>query len=153
MRQLLATIILIGIGLLTSAHAQVVDRSVTGPPNKDIQLAVYLDVRPDCTSGPLPAIKLNVPPAHGTVTVKRAVVTATSYKQCLAIQVPAFVAFYRANTDFTGTDDVTLEIKFPRGRTEIQRIHVTVANSASEKRAQSTIREIGLSSRANQSPG
>ena len=39
------------------------------------------------------------PPAHGVVSVKRAMLKATNVKQCLAIDVPAFVAFYRAAQD------------------------------------------------------
>jgi hypothetical protein len=31
--------------------------------------------------------------------VKKAQVSATNYKQCLALEVPAFVAFYRSRAD------------------------------------------------------
>ena len=61
-------------------------------------------------SGPLPAIRLAAPPAHGSVTVKRGTLKATNIKQCLAIEVPAFVAFYDASTDYSGADDFELEI-------------------------------------------
>jgi len=43
-------------------------------------------------------------------------------KQCLALEVPGLVAFYQSRSDFTGTDNLTLEVKFPGGRTEIQKI-------------------------------
>lgn len=36
--------------------------------------------------------------------VKRAMFKATNFKQCLAIEVPAFVAFYRAAPGFTGEE-------------------------------------------------
>ena len=51
-------------------------------------MGVYINVRPDCTSGPLPSIELTSPPENGKVTVKKAQVTATNYKQCLALEVP-----------------------------------------------------------------
>ena len=57
-------------------------------------------------------------------------VTATNYKQCLALQVPAFVATYRSRPDFAGVDVFTLEVKFSGGRTEIQRISVTVGGGS-----------------------
>jgi hypothetical protein len=87
-------------------------------------------VRPDCTSGPLPSIQLTSPPENGKVTVKKAKVSATNYKQCLALEVPAFVALYRSRADFVGVDALTLEVKFPGGKTEVQRINITVGSGS-----------------------
>ena len=69
-------------------------------------------------------------PAHGTVSVKRAMLKATNVKQCLAIDVPAFVAFYRAAPNFSGADEFELEINFAGGRKEIQHFRVTVTGVA-----------------------
>jgi hypothetical protein len=117
-----------------SAQDATVDRTANGQPGKDIQVGVFLNVRPDCTSGPLPGIKLTARPEHGAVTVKKGSVTATNYKQCLALEVPAFVAYYRSKPDFAGVDVMTLEVKFPEGRTEIQRISVTVGSGSPGQR-------------------
>ena len=111
---------------LAQAETRTVDRSAKGPSAKSIQVGVYLNVQPDCTSGTLPAIRLVDPPANGTVSIKRGKVTATNYKQCLALEVPAFIAFYQSKADFVGTDVVTLEIKYPQGRTEVQHIKIDV---------------------------
>src|SRR3954452_13255018 len=108
------------------AQAQTTERSAKGASAKSIQVGVYLNVQPDCTSGTLPAIRLVEPPANGTVSIKRGKVTATNYKQCLALEVPAFIAFYQSKADFVGTDTVTLEIRFPQGRTEVQHIKIEV---------------------------
>jgi hypothetical protein len=89
----------------------------------------WQNVRPDCTSGPLPSIQLTSPPENGKVTVKKATVTATNHKQCLALQVPAFVALYRSRADFVGVDALTLEVKFG-GKTEVQRINITVGSGS-----------------------
>jgi hypothetical protein len=107
-------------------QTQTVDRTAKGPTAKSIQVGVYLNVQPDCTSGTLPAIRLVDPPANGTVSIKRGKVTATNYKQCLALEVPAFIAFYQSKVDFVGTDVITLEVKYPQGRTEIQHIKINV---------------------------
>jgi hypothetical protein len=118
----------LALALMTSASAQTstVDRTAKGPAAANIQVGLYLNVRPDCTSGALPAIRLLAPPANGTLTIKRGKVTATNYKQCLALEVPGFVAFYKSKPDFAGVDSATLEVKYPAGRTEIQRISITV---------------------------
>jgi hypothetical protein len=111
-----------------------VERSAKGPTAKNIRVGLYVNVRPDCTSGPLPTIRLVNPPANGTLTIKRGKVNATNYKQCLALEVPGFVAFYKSKADFTGTDVTTIEVKYPQGRTEIQRITVSVgAGSSGQK--------------------
>lgn len=105
-----------------------VERSAKGLPAKDIQVGVYLNVLPDCTSGTLPAIRLLTPPSNGTISIKQGKVAATNYKQCLALEVPGFIAFYKSKPDFTGVDTVTVEVKYPAGRTEIQRISVTIGD-------------------------
>lgn len=112
------------------AQSTTVERNAQGLTAKDIRIGVYLNVQSDCTSGTLPAIRLVDPPANGTVNVKRGKVTATNYKQCMALEVPGFIAFYRSKADFTGTDVVTIEVKYPEGRTEIQRITVKVGGGA-----------------------
>ncbi|MBX9777178.1 MAG: hypothetical protein K2Y71_22615 [Xanthobacteraceae bacterium] len=111
------------------AEVRTSEKSARAQSGKDVRIGVYINVRPDCTSGPLPAIKLNTPPANGTVTVRKGNVTATNYKQCLALQVPAFVAIYRSRTGFSGVDAVELEVKFPNGRVEIQKFEITVSPS------------------------
>jgi len=110
------------------AQVQTVERAAKGQPAKDIRVGVYLNVLPDCTSGTLPAIRLLNPPVNGAVNIKRGKVTATNYKQCLALEVPGFIAFYRSKPDFSGVDMVTIEVKYPGGRTEVQRISVTVGD-------------------------
>jgi hypothetical protein len=132
MRCLWSVIAAVVVAFTTSASAQEqsVSRVASGQPNTDIRVGVYFTVRPDCTSGPLPSIQLTSPPENGKVTVKKAMVTATNNKQCLALEVPAFIAFYRSRADFVGVDVLTLEVKFPNGKTQVQRISVTVGNGA-----------------------
>lgn len=110
------------------AQEQVVERAARGQAAKDIRVGVYVNVQQDCSSGTLPAIRLMTPPVNGTVNIKRGKVSATNYKQCLALEVPGFVAFYKSKPDFSGVDTVTLEVKYPGGRTEIQKIKVTVGD-------------------------
>jgi hypothetical protein len=112
------------------AQSQTVDRTANGSAGTDIRVGVYVNVKPDCTSGPLPSIQLISAPENGKVTVKQGKVTATNYKQCLAIEVPGFIAFYRSRPDFMGVDVLTLEVKFPGGRTELQRISITVGTGS-----------------------
>ncbi|KQW23075.1 hypothetical protein ASC80_07100 [Afipia sp. Root123D2] len=115
---------------LAAAQTKTVERTVRGPTAKDIRVGVYLNVQADCTTGVLPSIRLVASPANGTVNVKRGKVTATHYKQCMALEVPSFIAFYRSKANFVGTDTLTLEVKYPQGRTELQRITVKVGDAS-----------------------
>jgi hypothetical protein len=110
-----------------------VERSVTAAPNKDTQIGVYLNVLPDCTSGPLPTIRLINPPNAGKVIVKAAKAKATNYKACLALEVPAYVAFYKSPPNSLGDDVLTIEVKYAGGRTEIQRITVKVMGPGGQR--------------------
>jgi len=116
------------------APAQVVERTVKALPNRDTQIGIYINVLPDCSSGPLPTIRLASPPAAGKVVVKNAKAKATNYKACLALEVPAYVAFYKSPPDFLGLDVLTIEVRYAGGRTEIQKITVDVNTSAPQQK-------------------
>jgi hypothetical protein len=91
-------------------------------------------VKADCTSGPLPTIRLASPPASGRVVVKTGKVKATNFKSCLALEVPAYVAFYRSSPDFLGNDNLTIEVKYATGQTEIQKITVNVQGPGAQQK-------------------
>jgi hypothetical protein len=126
------------IALATPSLAQspvpTVERLVKALPNKDTQIGLYLNVRADCTSGPLPTIRLVSRPASGKVVVKTAKVKATNFKACLALEVPAYIAFYKSAPDFSGADMMTVEVSYPGGRTEIQKITVNVSGAAAQQK-------------------
>jgi len=131
-----AIILLVAQSGLSQAQEQsrTVERTVKSVPNKETQIGVYLNVLPDCTSGPLPTIRLMSAPAAGKVVVKSAKVKATNYKACLALEVPAYVAFYKSPPEFLGDDVLTIEVKYAGGRTEIQKITVNVAGLGSQQK-------------------
>jgi hypothetical protein len=138
MKRFFSAAVLVLAGLAAPAAAQeqsrTVERTVKSVPNKDTQIGVYINVQPDCTSGPLPTIRLVSPPASGKVVVKTAKIKATNYKACLALEVPAYVAFYKSPADFLGDDVLTIEVKFAGGRTEIQKITVNVVGVGAQQR-------------------
>lgn len=110
--------------------APIVERTARGPTAKSFQVGVYLNVQPDCTSGALPTMRLITAPENGIVSIKRGKISATNYKQCLALEVPGFIAFYQSKPDFAGSDVVTIEVRYPQGRTEVQRIRIMIGDGA-----------------------
>jgi hypothetical protein len=115
-------------GTCAPALAQVnsVERTVKGRAGQDIRIGVFASIRSDCKSGPLPTIKLKLPPAHGNVTVKQGKLRTTNFRQCLAAEVPAFIVIYKSKPEFSGSDAVVLEVINPAGKTQLQRITVTI---------------------------
>ena len=105
---------------------QAVQREYKGKPDTDINAGIFAPVRKDCTAGPLPVVRLVTPPAHGKVTVKQGKLRATNVKNCLGMELPAFVAIYRASRDFIGQDRFTLEVTASNGKKQIQQVTVTV---------------------------
>jgi hypothetical protein len=134
-RQIVAGL-LIALAAPSMAQSPVatVERSVKALPNKDTQIGLYLNVRQDCTSGPLPTIRLISPPTSGKVVVKTAKVKATNYKACLALEVPAYIAFYKSAPGFSGADVMSVEVSYPAGRTEIQKITVNVSGAGAQQK-------------------
>ncbi len=76
-----------------------------------------------------PPVRLLTPPAAGKVVVKTAKVKATNYKACLALELPAYIAIYKSAPEFSGADKLTVEVSYPGGRSEIQKITVNVGGA------------------------
>jgi hypothetical protein len=125
---LIGTLFMLALGGAALGQVQSSERAVKGQAGQDIRIGVFASIRSDCKSGALPTIKLKEPPAHGNVTVKQGKLRTTNFKQCLAVEVPAFIVFYKSKPEFSGTDAVTLEILETSGKTQYQHITVTVGS-------------------------
>ena len=109
--------------------APTVEREIKGRAGRDIRILVVTNVLPDCTSGPLPTVRLVTPPAHGKIVVRRAKLNATNVRQCLAITVPALVGIYRSAPDFQGSDSAVVEIRPEGGAPRLQRLNISVTKA------------------------
>jgi hypothetical protein len=116
----------VALPVVAMGQTPTIERQVKGKPDTNINVGIFTTVRQDCTAGPLPVIRLVTPPVHGNVTVKQGRLRATNIKECLGMEVPAFVAIYRSAKDFIGEDNFTLEVKGAGGKSQIQRIIVTI---------------------------
>ena len=126
----LAAAFSVALTTLAMAQTPTIERQVNGKPDTNINAGLFASVRPDCTAGPLPVIRLVTPPAHGKVTVQQGRLRATNLKQCLSVEVPAFTAIYRSAKGFNGQDNFLLEVTGPNGKAQFQRITVTVTGES-----------------------
>jgi hypothetical protein len=124
---------MVSLACVCSAYAfcEEIERDIKVAPGVEVRVGVYTSLRADCTAAPLPAIRLAVAPEHGIVTVRRAMLKATNLKHCLATEVPAFVAFYRAGAGRNSEDSFDIEVNFSAGRKQTQHFHVSISAAAS----------------------
>jgi hypothetical protein len=50
------------------------------------------------------------------------------------MEVPGYVAFYKSQPTFNGVDTFSIEIKYPEGKTETQKLNVTVGKPVEERK-------------------
>ena len=145
--RLLGPIFLLFLGLLASAPAQeaaperppvagqppTIEREIKGRAGRDIRILVLTNVRPDCTSGPLPTVRLVTPPTNGKITVRRVRLRATNVKQCLSLDVPALVGLYRSAADFEGNDTALVEIRPDGGSPQLRNLTIRITKGEAER--------------------
>jgi len=125
--------ILVALNTAAYAQTQSVERTIKAQGGRDVRLGIFASIRPDCTAGSLPTIRLKVPPKHGKVTVKQAKLRTTNFRQCLAVEVPAFIAIYRSVPDYTGDDVVVLEV-ISGAKIQVQRMTIKVKSRSNRQR-------------------
>jgi len=125
--RLLSITFLLAASPIVFGQEPTIERQFKGKPDTNINVGFFTTIKPDCTAGPLPVIRLITPPAHGKVTVARGRLQATNLKQCLGADLPAFVALYRSAPDYIGQDSFTIEVVGANGKKQLQQITVTLA--------------------------
>ena len=118
--------ILLALPPIAFGQEPTIERQFKGKPDTNINVGFFTTIKPDCTAGPLPVIRLVTPPIHGKVTVTRGRLQATNLKQCLGADLPAFVALYRSAPDYIGQDTFTIEVVGASGKKQLQQITVTL---------------------------
>jgi hypothetical protein len=104
-------------------------RSADAVAGKPQRLGVYGNVQKDCTSGPLPTVRVLTPPKHGELNVRSGTLKAGRITRCPSLEAKAQGVFYRANPKYSGTDEVSYEVKSASGKVETHTIKITVKDT------------------------
>ena len=104
-------------------------RSADAVAGKPHRLGVYGTVQKDCTSGPLPTIRVLMPPKHGDLNVRSGKLKAGRITRCPQLEATAQGIFYKANATFKGTDEVSYEVRSASGKVESHTVRVTVKDA------------------------
>lgn len=96
---------------------------VAGKPHR---LGVYGNVQKDCTSGPLPTVRVVTPPKHGELNVRSGKLKAGRISRCPKLEATAQGIFYTASPTYKGADEVSYEVKSASGKVESHTVRITV---------------------------
>ena len=111
----------------TPQTPRTIERTVAAEAGKAARIGAYINIKPDCSSGALPILRLSEAPQGGRVVIKRAKIRVTNAGACLSAEVPGYVAFYQSRPDFSVADKVAIEIKLPdRDTVRVQKITINV---------------------------
>ena len=128
------TVFAIGCALVlsgTSALAQTntAYRSTNVVAGKPHRLGVYGNVQKDCTSGPLPTVRVVIPPKHGELNVRSGKLKAGRISRCPKLEATAQGVFYKPNPTYKGADEVSYEVKSASGKVESHTVRITVKDA------------------------
>ncbi|WP_342151551.1 4-aminobutyrate aminotransferase [Methylorubrum sp. SB2] len=122
-----ALVLAVALGLAGSAAAQTtVTRSETVPAGKSARLVIVPNLKKDCSTGPMPEIRVVTPPKFGSLITKSGKLKTPAKYRCPNKDTEAQAIFYQGNAGYTGNDTVVVEIKDSDGQIEKRDIRITV---------------------------
>ncbi|MGH1570216.1 Ig-like domain-containing protein [Methylobacterium sp. P31] len=107
-------------------------RSKTVAPGKTVRLEIAPNLKKDCSPGPMPEFKVSGPPKNGSVITKVGKVKTPARYRCPNKEAAVQALFYQPNSGFTGSDEVTFEVKSSDGQVQTQTVKITVGTSAAK---------------------
>ena len=105
---------------------EVIYRSSQVASGQTIRLGLFGNMRPDCTAGPAPEVKVTSHPKSGLLKVSAGKLKTNLRGKCPQIEVPVNGVFYQANPRFVGQDEITFEVTSASGKKVSQSIKITV---------------------------
>jgi hypothetical protein len=121
--------VLVLFGTATLAQTNSAHRSADAVAGKPLRLGTYGNVQKDCTSGPLPTVRVLTPPKHGELNVRSGNLKAGRITRCPNLRATAQGLFYQANPKYSGTDEVSFEVKAASGKVETHTVRITVTDT------------------------
>ncbi len=104
-------------------------RSTDVVAGKSHRLGVYGNVQKDCTSGPLPTVRVVTTPKHGELNVRSGKLKAGRISRCPKLEATAQGIFYKPNPTYKGADEVSYEVKSASGKVESHTVRITVKDA------------------------
>ncbi|ACA20502.1 conserved hypothetical protein [Methylobacterium sp. 4-46] len=119
---LLASPLLAGPALAQAAKT--IERSVA--PGKQILLLTVPNLKKDCSLGPQPELKVTAPPKNGALIQRAGRRKTPATYRCPNVEANVQAMFYESKAGFTGTDELTVEVKGADGTISVRVIKIKV---------------------------
>ncbi|MBL0407016.1 4-aminobutyrate aminotransferase [Microvirga aerilata] len=113
-------------GTAALAQTNSAHRSAEAVAGKSLRLGTYGNVQKDCTSGRLPTVRVLTPPKHGELNVRSGNLKAGRITRCPNLRATAQGIFYQASPKYSGTDEISYEVKSASGKVETHTVRITV---------------------------
>jgi hypothetical protein len=121
--------VLVLLGTAAFAQTNSAHRSAEAVAGKSLRLGTYGNVQKDCTSGPLPTVRVLTPSKHGELNVRSGNLKAGRITRCPNLRATAQGVFYQASPKYSGTDEVSFEVKSASGKVETHTVRITVKDA------------------------
>ncbi|KMO10097.1 hypothetical protein [Methylobacterium indicum] len=122
---------LLAVGPALAQAAKVREHSVAS--GKQVRLVMVPNLKKDCSLGPQPELKVTSPPKNGALIQRAGKVKTPATYRCPNADANVQALFYESKAGFTGTDEVTVEIKGTDGNVSTQTIKLTVGGKDAPK--------------------
>lgn len=127
------TFLVAGTLLAGPALAQTtVTRSETAASGKSVRLAIVPNLKKDCSTGPMPEIRVSGAPKNGSLITKVGKIKTPAKYRCPSKEAAVQAVFYQSKDGFTGSDEVTVDVKDSDGNVQTQNIKITVNAAKSD---------------------
>jgi hypothetical protein len=104
------------------------EHEVQAIAGQDVNLTILVQVKPDCSPGPIPEFRLELAPANGWIIVRNGGIRIPdAAPKCKGTSQAANALYYRPKPGFTGEDHVSIEVTFTGGSTAVEKYAVTVS--------------------------
>lgn len=121
------------VALTAPALAQTtVTRSETVASGKTVRLAIVPNLKKDCSAGPMPEIRVSGAPKNGSLVTKVGKIKTPASYRCPNKDAAVQAVFYESKANFTGDDEVVVDIKNSDGQVQTQTIKITVGSAAAK---------------------
>lgn len=119
-------------------------RSADAVAGEQQRLGVYGNVQKDCTSGPLPTVRVLTPPKRGELNVRSGKLKPGRISLCPKLEATAEEVFYKANAAFKGTGKVAYEVRSASGKVESHTVKFTVKEASAAGREPGSVGDANL---------
>ena len=93
-------------------HAETVAKVLAS--GKSVRLAIVPNLKKDCSSGPMPEIRVSGAPKNGSLITKVGKIKTPAKYRCPGKEAAVQAVFYQSKDGFTGSDEVTVDVHTAR---------------------------------------